>query len=127
MPQNDYICVLVKQEINNLKNNNNQLLKQRGTYAAKAFPKINCLVCMDTRELWAWRRDAISRSIFSSHQYDLIHCNGCSTGKDKHTMSSTKGYEKNCTNDISGRINELVKLYHTQIKPEEENVESPSG
>ena len=78
---------------------------------------------MDTRQLWAWRRDALSTSFLSSHKYDLIHCNGCSTGKDIHTISAPKGYKKNDKNDINSRINKLVDIYQIQIKPEEEKRE----
>ena len=117
---NDYIKDLVLTEIINLKNNCNQSLKQRGINAEKAICKVNCFVCMDTRKLWAWRRDGFSTSIFSSHKYDLIKCNSCSDGSDIRTIDSPSGYEKNNRSDIDGRINDLIKIYDNKIKQEEE-------
>ena len=117
---NDYIKDLVLTEIINLKNNCNQSLKQRGINAEKAICKVNCFVCMDTRKLWAWRRDGFSTSIFSSHKYDLIKCNSCSDGSDIRTIDSPSGYEKNNRSDIDGRINDLIKIYDDKIKQEEE-------
>ena len=120
MPSNDYLKSHVEEEIQNLKNNANEVLKEKGVQAEKSAKRFNCFVCMDTRKLWAWRRDGFSTSIFSSHKYDIIHCNGCSTGKDIQTTNSIQGYEKNNCSDVNGRINDLVNYYHAHIKQEEE-------
>jgi len=111
---------LVLREINNFQYNTDPNVKQYGIDAEKAIHKINCFVCMDTQQLWAWRRDAVSTSIFSRHKYDLIKCNGCSSGADIKTMASKEGFQKNDKSNINGRIDILVDLYHSKIKPEEE-------
>ena len=117
---NDYLKCHVINEVNNLKNNCNSHLKERGLNAEKALKCVNCFVCMDTRKLWAWRRDGFSTSIFSSHKYDIIKCNGCSDGSDIRTTDTPSGYEKNKIDDLDGRINNLLSIYETKIKAEEE-------
>ena len=119
---NDYLKSHVINEVNNLKNNYNSHLKQRGLNAEKALKCVNCFVCMDTRKLWAWRRDGFSTSFFSNHKYDIIKCNGCSDGSDIKTSNSHSGYQKNKIEDIDGRINDLITVYETKIKEDEERV-----
>lgn len=119
---NDYLKCHVINEVNNLKNNYNSHLKQRGLNAEKALKCVNCFVCMDTRKLWAWRRDGFSTSFFSNHKYDIIKCNGCSDGSDIKTSNSHSGYQKNKIEDIDGRINDLITIYETKIKEDEERV-----
>ena len=119
---NDYLKSHVINEIKNLKNNYNSHLKQRGLNAEKALKCVNCFVCMDTRKLWAWRRDGFSTSFFSNHKYDIIKCNGCSDGSDIKTSNSHSGYQKNKIEDIDGRINDLITVYETKIKEDEERV-----
>ena len=119
---NDYLKSHVINEVNNLKNNYNSNLKQRGLNAEKALKCVNCFVCMDTRKLWAWRRDGFSTSFFSNHKYDIIKCNGCSDGSDIKTSNSHSGYQKNKIEDIDGRINDLITVYETKIKEDEERV-----
>ena len=123
MATNDYMKDIIMNEITNLERSSNPLLRERGIQSRKASKKINCFVCMDSRQLWAWRRDVISTSMFSTHKYDLIHCNSCSNGRDIHTMSSPSGFKKNDTSNIDGRINHLITLYNSTIKPEIERVE----
>lgn len=120
MPHNDYIKDLVLREIYSLKNTNNTKIEQRGINAEKAVCKIDCFVCMDTRKLWAWRRDVFSTSIFSNNKYDIIHCNGCKSGRDIRITSKPEGYEKDKKEGIGARINELMYIYNTKIKPQED-------
>ena len=122
MASNSDMRRLVTSEIISLKRQDGNM-KERGIMAEKALSRVNCLVCMDTRKLWAWRRDVFSTSIFSTHRYDIIHCNVCSTGRDIRTTDRTHGYEKNNLSDINGRINDLVKIYKDVIRPEEQEKE----
>lgn len=120
MAHNDYIKDLVLGEIAIFKLHRDETVRQHGINAEKALHKVNCFVCMDTLQLWAWRRHVAARSVFSTHRYDLIKCNGCSTGADIKTMASTKGFEKDNKDGIQLRISMLLDIYNAEIKPEEQ-------
>lgn len=125
MPHNDYMRDTILRQIYVLKNESDQELVQRGIDAEKAVPNVDCFVCMNTRRLWAWRRDVFSTSVFSRHKYDIIHCNGCKSGADIRTSERPLGYQKDhhSVDGVRGRINDLIYIYNTEVKPEEERRE----